>query len=286
MVILGGVGRIGKTMLYLDLVARLASGKSFLGLSTAKVDGALVLQTENILPAIRDRVNKLKIGLHLNRLPNNIFVSDPGQSYDLNNSKSRAKIVSLIKQTKAELVVLDPFIDFFRVQENDNVEMRRVLRCLNKIKTETGVAFILVHHFAKSTTQHTDGRNRLRGASSIFDGVDTVLELTGKPNSPERILRFTKLRYAPDRSDIYLRRDKNLVHQVMSDGSKCPPEKAMEILRGELNGLCKTKTELISAICAHLQCGISTAKKGIQKAIEAGMIKEIKKGKGIGLRVS
>jgi len=112
--------------------------------------------------------------------------------------------------------VLDPFIDFFSVNENDNVEMRGVLRCLNMIKSKTGVAFILVHHFTKSTGDRSEGRNRLRGASSIFDGVDTVLELTGKPYSSERILKFAKLRYAADRSDIYLKRDANLVHHVVS----------------------------------------------------------------------
>ena len=282
--ILAGESEVGKSFAASELALRLVTGQPFIGLATAKINGVLIFQSENILPMTQDRLKKQQLGLKLSKLPDNVFFSDPKDSYDLSQKKDRSQIIKMIKNTESEVVIFDPFIAFHHADENDNSEMRKILGYLDRIKHKTGAAIILVHHFSKMIER--SGKHRLRGASTIYDWADTVIELSGRQNSSERTVRFLKLRNGPSHPDIYVKRDGNLIYQVVDENSKCPPGKVVEILKNDFGGDCKQKGLLIEKICQQAGCSESTAKKGIEKAEVKKMIRRTKAGRSIRIQVN
>jgi hypothetical protein len=133
-------------------------------------------------------------------------------------------------------------------------------------------------------------RDRVKGLGDkrFFSHVaasGTVIELCGKQNSSERTIKFLKLRNGPPHLDIYLKRDGNLIYQVVDEKSKCPPRKVVEILKTDFGGDCPKKGLWVDKICQQVGCSESTAKKGIDKAEAKGMIKQTEIGRSIRIQV-
>jgi hypothetical protein len=112
-----------------------------------------------------------------------------------------------------------------------------------------------------------------------------VIELSGRRISSERTIKFLKLRNGPPHPDIYVKRDSNLIYQVVDERSKCPPGKVVEVLKNDFGGNCKQKGLLVEKICQQVGCSESTAKKAIDKASNKELIKITKIGRSIRIRV-
>ena len=282
--IIAGEGGVGKSLLTSEMALRLRTCQAFIGIPTAKIESVLVIQGEIRLEMVRERLASQVKGLGLKKSSRRIYFTDPRDSYDLMNPKDLAKILRLVMKTKAEVVVIDPLSSYHHADENNNSEMRRFLSAIDKIKRTTGAAVVLVHHFSKSADRK--GKHRLRGASSIYDWADTVIELSA--GSPANMLKakFLKSRYGNLLPDIYLKRDDNFVHQVVEDKAKCPPEKVREVLENEFNGQCNRQKDLVDKICQEIECSEKTARAGVKLAVKRGVIKEAKTdGKSKGYQI-
>jgi archaellum biogenesis ATPase FlaH len=283
--IIAGEGGVGKSLLTSEMALRLRIGQAFIGIPTAKIDSVLVIQGEIRLEMVKERLTSQVKGLGLKKSPRRMYFTDPRDSYDLMNAKDLAKILRLVMRTKAEVVVIDPLSSYHHKNENDNSEMRSFLSKIDKIKSKTGAAVVLVHHFSKSADKK--GKHRLRGASSIYDWADTVIELSA--GSPANMLKakILKLRNGAPLSDIYLKRDDNFIHQVVEDKSKCPPDKVREVLENEFNGECKQQKELVDKLCKVTDSSDKTARAGVKLAVKRGVIQEVSTdGKSKGYRIS
>ena len=283
--IIAGEGGVGKSLLTTEMALRLRIGQAFIGIPTAKIESVLVIQGEIRLEMVKERLASQVKGLGLKKSPRRIYFTDPRDSYNLMSPKDLAKILRLVMRTRAEVVVIDPLSSYHHADENNNSEMRQFLSTIDKIKSKTGAGVVLVHHFSKSADKK--GKHRLRGASSIYDWADTVIELSA--GSPANMLKvkILKLRNGAPLSDIYLKRDDNFIHQVVEDKSKCPPDKVREVLENEFNGECKQQKDLVDKICKKIGCSEKTARAGVKLAVKRGVIKEAKTdGKSKGYRIS
>ena len=275
--ILAGEGGIGKSLMTLELSLRLIKGEPFIGLPVARVGGVLFLQSENPPSEIKERTNRMLKGLKYSKAPKEIYFSRPGLQYNLGKKGDTDKIISEVQRTKAEVLIIDPFIDFHTEDENENTPMRRILKRLNRIKHKAHVAVILVHHFSKAADRK--GQYRLRGASTIFDWADTVIELSGKGHGNERTVKFLKTKFGKRREDIHLLRDQNFIHQVVEEKSKCTTKDVVTVLKKKFSGACDKKGQLVNALTKKTNCSESTASKAIRKALKEGKIREERKGK-------
>ena len=79
-------------------------------------------------------------------------------------------------QTKAKIILLDAFTDFSHGDENSVKDTQPVLSSLRSIAEETQSAIVVIHHSGKS--------GGYRGSSSIMGGVDLMLHIQSKPDSP------------------------------------------------------------------------------------------------------
>jgi RecA-family ATPase len=78
----------------------------------------------------------------------------------------------MIYKTKSRLVVIDPLISFHSQNENDNVEIRKVLDILTGICDVTKTACLVIHHLGKTKM---DGVFSGRGASALADWASNIL---------------------------------------------------------------------------------------------------------------
>ena len=277
--ILGGESGGGKSLLSLELAISLRTKHNFLGLPLAKVSGILIMQTENSRPDVQERSRYMIRGLGLKKVPSGIFLSNPKESFDLLKGKVRSRIITDIIDNDIAVAIFDPFIKFHSKNENDNTEMRKVLTCLDSIRYQTDVAVILVHHFSKSEGRF--GKYRMRGASTITDWADTIIELYRNHKNNERKINFLKARNGAglDGTSIPLKLNQYLLHEVAQDQSKCTVDDVVRVLKMVFKGDCKKKGDLVNRLCKDKKCSEKTAANAIKKAIKKGTVKEIQDGK-------
>jgi hypothetical protein len=75
-----------------------------------------------------------------------------------------------------EFAIFDVFNVMHAADENDNTEMRRVLRQLSRIQAEVGCGIGVVHHFNKAESGSMT--QRLRGSSAIAGWAEWLIEIS------------------------------------------------------------------------------------------------------------
>ncbi len=91
------------------------------------------------------------------------------------NKEAERKLYDFCKDKK--FVVIDTLRRLSNLNENDSSEMSHILRCIEKISYETGCAILINSHVSKA---EQDGKNKVRGASSITDDTRFTLLLDKK----------------------------------------------------------------------------------------------------------
>lgn len=269
--ILSGVSAIGKSLMTLEMAFRLSQGEDLWGLTVSKPRKVLVIQAENPEAQVCSRLRQIDKGLGLE--PDSlsrIYLVYSG--LDLGSDVDVRRLQSLVERSEAEVAVIDPLSSYHHKDENNNSEMRGILDKLTHISRQTGVSWIIVHHHGKPW----ESKTQYRGASSIKDWCDTLINLKGSLTSPIRKVEFEKVRHGPQLPVITLERDGWLCHRLAEVG-KAPPSKVVQVLN-VLGGNCKGKAPLVEKLREITGCGKSAAYKAVEKAINEGVI--IQEGEG------
>ena len=199
--LLDGDPGLGKSLLTLDLCARLSTGRPMPdGSPGPGVCNSLVLNAEDSeQDTIRPRL--LALGADLER----IFVlrphEDPGELLRL--PTHTGMLEAALAQTQARLVVLDPVIAFLDrgVCYQSDQSVRTALQPLSALAKQAGCAVNLVRHLNKQE----GGRSLYRGAGSIgFQGACRSTWLVGAdPTQPgRRVLAQVKNSLAPPQPSL------------------------------------------------------------------------------------
>lgn len=186
----GGVGKSNFTML--DAIS-IATGKELTGYKVNKRGGVWVYNTEDPVDELQRRF--LAISLHhnirLSELNNVHFTS--GREMPLVMAKRNKDGVAInqlaidtavnyIKEHDIKLFIVDPFVRSHEVNENDNMEIDKVVQCFNRIADRTGCAIGLVHHTSKGIAKPGE-MDKARGASALVSAcriAHTVSPMTAK----------------------------------------------------------------------------------------------------------
>lgn len=91
--------------------------------------------------------------------------------------------------TGMRLVILDPLSRLHEADENNNSEMKALVRILIATAKKTQCAIVIAHHTSKSAVLNgqADVQGSHRGASCIVDDPRLAMTLSKKPLSPERL---------------------------------------------------------------------------------------------------
>ncbi len=170
--LLDGDPGLGKSMLTLDLCARLSTGRpmpdGYPG--PGKVPSLVLNAEDGAEDTIRNRLDAFGADKDL------VFVVDQPENDWSGPVRLPSQWTSLdqaVAQHRAKLLVLDPIVAFLdaSIQANSDQSVRRALGPLHQIAARHGCSILMVRHLNKAS----HGRARYRGGGSIgFQGAFRV----------------------------------------------------------------------------------------------------------------
>jgi len=191
-VIIGAQSKSYKSFLAMNIAYDLADGKSVLGAwAVEKPKSVLMIEQELGEYRLRDRL----AGIHGYRASAiaamNFFYASKDLICKFDNPPGLQRIEEHIQSCKPDVVIYDPLVWFHSKDENDNSQMQRVMEKIIGLQEQYGHSSIIVHHMSKpGETRAGDDANSLRGASSVFGAVDSVITIQKPVPADETIIRL------------------------------------------------------------------------------------------------
>lgn len=185
--ILDGEPNTGKSLVAIDLAARLSRGGPLPdGSLLAKPGTALILNAEDDL-ADTLRPRAAAAGADLSR----VIVADFAASGPPQFPKCVEQLFDLICDRGADLLVIDPLSAFLPRGIRSDSDVRRALAPLAGLAAETGCAVLIVRHLARSVGPNAVYRST--GSMGALGAALTGLLLARHPEEPDlRVLAVTK----------------------------------------------------------------------------------------------
>ena len=113
----------------------------------------------------------------------------------------RARLEYTIARLKPRLLVLDPFVRLYRIDENVSGEVAPVLAYLRDLQRRHAVGLIVVHHARKGAANIRAGR-ALRGSSEFHAWDDS--NLYPRRAQDDRLVPTAEHRAAPAMASVTL----------------------------------------------------------------------------------
>lgn len=190
---LTGPGGTGKSMLAISKAISVSLGRSLLtGFDVPHQRNVLLLNNEDDRDELSRRIGAIcqAHGVALPELADSLYIRS-GYGFPLvlaGAGSDRAviptnhvdELIALIRDKQIGLVVIDPYVSFHQVSENDNTQQNAVIAILRHICDATGVAALVVAHTRKTggdSEAHAGDAESMRGASTIRDGARIVVTL-------------------------------------------------------------------------------------------------------------
>jgi hypothetical protein len=197
--ILDGDPDLGKSLLTLDLAARLSAGRAWPdGAPCPSAAPVLLLAAEDPDNVVLPRLKALDAHLpHIFLWPR---LSDPG----LPQLPSEiGRVDAVLADTGAKLMVIDPIMAFWdgSVDINSDAHARNALRPLVKVAEQRRCVILMVRHLNKGERSQALYRG---GASIAFVAASRLAWIVGRdPKNEERcVLAQTKNNYCPKRASL------------------------------------------------------------------------------------
>jgi len=175
-----------KSLLTLKLVFHLVAGYSFFNRAILERVRCAYVAREDAPELTQQRAMKMIEGFDIDmqerlreiNLDEWLYFNTRAQTetFTLQKENDVREIISAFRERSIQFAVFDVFRRLWDGDENDNMEVARVLSVLTRISTESGVSICLVHHVNKS--EGGTIFQRIRGASSIYGWREWCIGLT------------------------------------------------------------------------------------------------------------
>lgn len=171
-----------KSFTALALANALALGDPWLGFNIPKRVKVAAMWREDNPAMTRTRLSKLQGSAFREELRGWLWVNTrhESESFLLDDPMAVRELIVNLKRIKAEFLILDVFNILHTGDENDNTEMRKVLREATNIQNQTGCQICILHHYnkgdGKSVTQKMRGSSAISGFAEWIIGLELVDE--------------------------------------------------------------------------------------------------------------
>ncbi|MBL8641914.1 MAG: AAA family ATPase [Alphaproteobacteria bacterium] len=210
LLVLGGAPKVGKSDFLISLLAHMAGGAPFLGMSSARPLRIFYLQAEVQYHYLRERVQRLAMSDAATLFLDQNFILTPQISITLNDAGIALvceAVKDRFKDMPPDIIAIDPLRNVFDGGslggENDNDAMmfflaQRLEELRRRINPDAGI--ILAHHTRKAfkKTAEEDPFQALSGAGALrsYYSSGIILHRVDEKR-PERLLIF-ELRNGPE----------------------------------------------------------------------------------------
>jgi RecA-family ATPase len=177
----------GKSWAAIYLALSLALGCDWLGFQIPIASRVALITREDNPSLTAWRIKHLFAGKSCaapGLIETNLYVNSRRESAELmlDNPEQMAELLAALKLIRLRFAIFDGFNVWHAADENDNQEMRTVLRQLSTIQAEIGCGIGVVHHYNKtdqgSMTQRMRGSSAIAGWAEWLIGISMVDEET------------------------------------------------------------------------------------------------------------
>lgn len=199
--LIGGEPKVGKTAFIMSFALHAALGRDFLGHSFKKPMKVYWLQAEIGQNDMRRRIQSAVKGMNIDsselHLIANLDISDK-TLLKLNatkNCKNFAGLLQKVEAHEADIVMVDPLINFSPVEETDQNKMLDWLNSLAPLKGDGQRGLVITHHTVKNAfnvlhKQKNTVSSLLRSASSIGGYYDSLAVLINRPDRRSKEVHY------------------------------------------------------------------------------------------------
>ena len=178
-------GGVGKSSLVLTEALAMASGRNLIGHQPSGALTVWVINGEDPMDELQRRVTAAMLKhnldpadiegrLHVNSGRDTEFViAEATKDGTVICRPIYDAMLSEIKSKNIGVLIVDPFVSFHNVSENDNNAINTVVKAFARIAHETGCAIELVHHSRKMNNNETTADDA-RGASALIAAARSV----------------------------------------------------------------------------------------------------------------
>lgn len=181
----GGIGK--STLSMLDAVA-VATGQPLTGFKVVRPGAVWIYNTEDPTDELKRRIAALSqhhniplstlSNIHLTSGRDNpLVIAKQGHDGVLINQDAIDNMTQYIKENDIKLLMMDPFVGVHEVNENDNMQINKVVDCFRRITDRTGCAICLVHHARKGGGLRGDA-DKSRGASALINACRVAHDIS------------------------------------------------------------------------------------------------------------
>jgi RecA-family ATPase len=251
--ILAAHGGTGKTLLAINIALTVSNDLPLFQRWEIPSPGrVLYVDAESSRPLMTYRLRRVSKGLGVALA--GVHLSFPMAKLDVGIRQIREEICREIEEKNARLVILDSFLCFGNLKnENDNTEVRDYLERIGEIPRMTGSSILLIDHAGKPSADKVRAGIRVqpRGASAKRDWADLVMILEERKHESKmlRTLSFDKTRFCATPPSMALEMNHNFTF----------------IPSGE---------ELTKMLKKVTGCSIRSAYRGLSRARELNEIEE------------
>ena len=186
-VVIGGEGGTGKSIVALDIAIALSTGTQFLGMRVTEPQTVLYLDEENQGHVVRRRIRQHLVGRGIETAPTNFKYLNQ-QSITYHTPEARSVVAALIDRYQPQWIVLDSYVRFRGGDENSNTDAAEFAAAMKAERCRSGVGWLVLTHLAKPSKDRPDAVHRIRGASDIVNSSDALLTLEGDRQTDRRTL--------------------------------------------------------------------------------------------------
>jgi AAA domain len=149
-ILLAGRGKVGKSRLVQQMSLSIVTGSDFLGMRIPQCRRVLIIDLENRVPVVRDRMMRMA-GANT-PLPGWFVWCSSSLSDETVDCSEHGieRLRCMVEQTRADVLVIDPWRLFLGRDENNAEDIVNGLKRLSRLRTtHPRLAILIVHHVRK-----------------------------------------------------------------------------------------------------------------------------------------
>jgi KaiC/GvpD/RAD55 family RecA-like ATPase len=269
-----GEPKAGKSRLVMQLAIAAVEGTEFLGFKAGRECKVLYFNFELSKPVAGRRAleffdnDERKMTKYCGRL----HIVSEWNAVDLLDTVHSDYLRGLVNEAEPDLIIWDVLRRMTGAEENNNVEMSRVMREIREISSKR--THIVVHHSRKEQWDRNAGARGIRGASAIHAEADGVISIA-KIGS-RHTLQFS-VRSVPNLDEIRIMSNK--IGFALESKPVDVPAPIVDIAQAFEDHAVRSRGEMHEFISHNYGIGESAADRMLNKLIRTGVLEKRKQGK-------
>ncbi|AXA56682.1 AAA family ATPase [Pseudomonas thivervalensis] len=268
-----GEPKAGKSRFALQMAIAAAEGADFVGFRARRKNKVLYFNFELSRSVMGRRALEFFAGDETRMLQcdGNLIVVSEWSGVDVLDIKCAEYLEKLIMEVNPDIVIWDVMKRMTVAEENNNVEMSKVMRAIRDISSKR--THVVVHHSRKEVFARNAGARGIRGASAIHAEVDGVISIAkiGKRNT----LQFS-VRSVPDLEEIRLISNgigfRRLTEEIKVEEKTID----LEVLFGDASH--RSRKDMLLYFKDQMGRAESAADRKLKELVKAGVL--VKEGSG------